>query len=44
MKQYGKERDTTGLDGTEKDGSGRDRTGRDDICDGVESRRRTKQK
>ena len=44
MKQYGKERDTTGLDGTEKDGSGRDRTGRDDICDGEESRRRTKQK
>ena len=39
MKQYGKERDTTGLDGTEKAGSGRD-----DICDEVESRMRTEQK
>ena len=31
MKQYGKERDTTGLDGTEKDGSGCERTGRDEM-------------
>ena len=31
MKQHGKERVTTRLDGTEKDGSGRDRTGRDEM-------------
>ena len=43
MKQLGKERVTTRLDGTEKDGLGRDRT---DVtrCDSMESRRRTEKK
>ena len=31
MKQHGKERDTTGLDGREKVELGRDRTGRDEM-------------